>query len=160
MIRLIGRSLIISRELNILFSNLLSLDCYIQKSKTTHASGIHDHQLFGNIHKVGDSKRLLNHSGKTLCQIGEEASRKWEGLEGPRWPHVVKWSLWAYAPKLHPLPHSTATCGHFRGSQKERLKGEIAGNGQRGHTEEFLEASRIDFTIWSSKQNTIHSYKR
>lgn len=140
MVRFIGRSLIISHELNICFSNLLSLVCDIQKSKPTHTSGICDHQCFWNIYKDNDVETLLNHLRKALYQVGEQG--KQEMRDG-----LVKWRVVSNAPKLHAM----ITCHNHMWTcpkrQNEWLKGHIAGNGQCRCIQELLEASRRDFTI-------------
>lgn len=79
--RFIGRSLIINQEPNTLFPNLLNLDCYIQKSKTTHTSGINDHQCYGNIYKVDDGERFLNHLRKNTTPgwRTRQGNERWVG---------------------------------------------------------------------------------
>lgn len=104
MVRFIGSSLVISQEPNICFSNLLSLVCDIQRSKTTHTSGIRDHQYFRNIYKANGVETLLDHLGKTLHQVGEQKKQEMrDGLEGPWLFHVVKWRVVSNAPKLHAM---------------------------------------------------------
>lgn len=101
MVRFIGSSLIVSQEPNIRFSNLLSLVCDIQRSKTKDTSGIRDHQYFRSIYKVNGVETVLNHVGKTLHQVGEQNKQEMrDGLEGPWLFHVVKWWVVSNAPKL------------------------------------------------------------
>lgn len=131
MVRFISSSLIVSQEPNTRFSNLLSLVCDIQRSKTTHTSGIRDHQYFRSIYKVNGVEPLVNHVGKTLHQVGEQNKQEMrDGLEGPWLFHVVKWRIVSNAPKLHAM---ITFHNHVwtRLRKPEWLKGEIAGNGQQ-----------------------------